>query len=188
MFAISRLIQALFLAVFSSLLYFLRPAITTVKTTPAPSSPANAEGNVMPFGSVVVQITDIVNNAAPVFGNFGVAIYNGTTNTYRADDMVAGIIRRYGTQSAADLTATASDIVAQIPGAKVGQTFPLFIANLTSVAGVSGGVITPVANTGVTFVGTTTIDRASTRLLLGKVLGSASVSFTNCFQFPTPVI
>ena len=49
-------------------------------------------------------------------------------------------------------------------------------------------MITLVAGSGVTFVGTTTIDRAATRLLLGTVLGSNSVSLTNCFQFPTPVI
>lgn len=184
MFALSRLI---FLAL-GAIVSFFTLGITTVKTTPAPGDPANAEGNVVPIGQAMKLLTDLVNNAAPVFGNFKVSIYNGITNTYSAGDMVGGIIRRYGTQSAADVTDTAANILLSIPGAKVNQTFPLFIANLTSVAAVSGGVITLVAGSGVTFVGTTTIDRAATRLLLGTVLGSNSVSLTNCFQFPTPVI
>lgn len=184
MFAISRILTLLFAAAFC----FFRLAITTVKTTPPPGDASNAEGNVMPVSKVASLISDLSNNAAPAFGNFGVAIYNGTTNTYTAADIVGGIIRRYGIQSAADLTDTAANIVAAIPGAKVNQTFPLFISNLTSVAAVSGGVITLQAGTGVTFVGTTTIDRAATRLLLGRVLGSTSVSLSNCFQFPTPVI
>lgn len=175
MYQLSYLIR-FFLMVLAS---FLRLAITPVKTTVPPGS-IEVIGALPTQQGLVGAITDLTNNAAPAFGNFGQVPLSGTTNTWPAASMVAGLIRRYGTQSSADVTDTASNIVASIPGAKVNQTFPLFVANMAS------GTCTPVAGSGVTLVGTTTIERFSARLFLGQVTGSAAVTLTSVFQFGSP--
>lgn len=156
---------------------FLRFAITPVKTTVPPSA-AETAGAMMTQPGLIGEFNDLKNNAAPVFGNFQLAIYNGITNTLLAKDLVAGFIRRNGTQSNADLTDTASNIVAAIPGAVVGQTFPLFIANMNS------SVMTLGAGNGVTLVGTASIAQATVRAFMGQVLSSNSVQLTNMFSFP----
>lgn len=158
---------------------FLRLAITPVKTT-IPPGKIEVIGALPTQAGIVGAVTDLLNNASPAFGNYGDAPLSGTTNTWPAAAMVGGFIRRYGTQSSADLTDTASNIVAAIPGAVVNQTFPLFVANMTS------GTCTPAAGSGVTLVGTTTIERFSARLFLGKVTGSAAVTLTSQFQFGSP--
>jgi hypothetical protein len=174
MFQLSYLIRFLLMVLAS----FVRLAITPVKTTVPP-------GNIEILGAMPTQaglvgaVTDLTNNAAPAFGNFAQVPLSGVTNTWPAAAMVGGIIRRYGTSSAADLTDTAANIVASIPGAKVGQSFPLFVANLSS------GVMTPGAGSGVTLVGTTTITGFAARLFIGTVTGSAAVTLTSCFQFGT---
>lgn len=172
---VARLIN-LFLGLF-------RPAITPVKTTSDPASPTagvtNQEGAMLDQSNMVVLINNLKNNAAPAFGNSELATKSGTTNTWSALDMVGGLIKRYMTQSAADVTATATEIITAIPGAQVGQTFPLVVANLGSV-----GVLTPVAGTGVTLLGTTTINRLTSRWMVGKILGSAAVTLQGGFTFP----
>jgi len=174
MFGLLRLVLAL---AFIPLRAFLRIAITNVKTTVAPAA-VETEGAQVHRGGVVNLINDLKANAAPAFGNAGIATKSGTTNTWSAADMLGGVIKRYGIQSSADLTDTAANIVGAIPGAQVGQTFPLMVANLTS------GTITPAGGTGVTLLGTSTILRFSTKLFVGKVLGSAAVTLEAGFTFP----
>lgn len=161
----------------ASIAGFLRFAITPVKTTVPPGA-AEVAGAMPTQQNVVGSVTDLKNNSAPVFGNFQLGIYAGITNTLLAKDMVAGFIRRAGTQSNADLTDTASNIVAAIPGAVVGQTFPLFIANMNS------SVMTLTAGNGVTLTGTATIAQATVRAFMGTVTGSNAVTLTNMFSFP----
>lgn len=156
---------------------FLRAAITPVKPGPVATAAVETNGAMVNQGGLVTLFNALSNNAAPAFGNTGIGFYAGTTNTWSAADMVGGFIRRMSTQSAADLTDTAANIIGAIPGAVVNQTFPLLIANLSS------GTITPAGGTGVTLVGTTTIDRFSVGLFVGKVTGSAAVTLTKCFQF-----
>ena len=158
---------------------FLRLGITPVKTTVPPGS-IEVLGALPTQSGMVGAVTDLINNAAPAFGNFSQIPLSGTTNTWSAAAITGGIIRRYGTQSSADLTDTATNIVNAIPGAKVNQSFPLFVANFSS------GTITPAGGTGVTLVGTTTIERFSARLFVGTVTGSAAVTLTSCFQFGSP--
>ena len=155
---------------------FLRLGITPVKVTTPPGS-IETLGAMPTQSGLVGAVTDLVNNAAPVFGNLAQVPLSGVTNTWSAGDMVGGIIRRYGAQSSADLTDTATNIVNSIPGAKVNQTFPLWVANMGL------GTATPVAGTGVTLAGTTTISMQCVKLYLGRVTGSAAVSLTSCFQF-----
>ena len=171
MFAISRFITILLSLVFS----FVRLAITPVKTTEAPADMA-AAGAMVDRDDMVQQLNNLKNNAAPVFGNWGQVPYSGVTNTWNAADMVAGVIRRYGAQSNADLTDTAANIIAQMPGAVVGQTFPLWVANMGL------GTCTPAGGTGVTLVGTTAISMQAAKLFIGTVLGSTTVRLTSCFQ------
>lgn len=156
---------------------FLRLPITPVKLTVPPAAVETA-GAMATQPGIVGALTDLQNNAAPAFGNFQLGIYAGVTNTLLAKDMVGGFIRRNGTQSNADLTDTAANIVAGIPGARVGQTFPLFIANMNS------SVMTLGAGTGVTLMGTATIAQATVRAFMGTVTGSSAVTLTNMFSFP----
>src|SRR5262249_30584262 len=114
MIALSRIVLIAVGLFFSS----LRLAITPVKTTQDPAA-LPASGAMPDRQGIVADLNDLKNNAAPVFGNWGQAPYSGVTNTWAAADMVAGIIRRYGAQSNADLTDTAANIIAQIPGAVV---------------------------------------------------------------------
>jgi hypothetical protein len=171
MFALSRIVTIVIGLVFS----FLRLAITPVKTTQDPAA-LPAAGAMADRQGIVQDLYDLKNNAAPVFGNWGQSPYSGVTNTWAAADMVAGIIRRYGAQSNADLTDTAANIIAQMPGAVVGQTFPLWVANMGL------GTSTPQGGTGVTLVGSTAISMQCAKLYIGKVLGSASIQLTSCFQ------
>lgn len=154
---------------------FLRLGITTVKITTPPGS-IEVLGAMPTQSGLVGAVTDLTNNAAPAFGNSDQVPLSGVTNTWSAAAMVGGIIRRYGAQSSADLTDTATNIVNSIPGAKVNQTFPLWVANMGL------GTATPIGGTGVTLLGTTTISMQAAKLYLGRVTGSTAVSLTSCFQ------
>ena len=168
----------LLIPLFSFLTPFLWLPIVPVKTNVRPPD-AEVDGAQLNQGGVVNLINDLKTNAAPAFGNAAIATKSGTTNTWPASAMVGGIIRRYGAGSSADFTDTAANIVASIPGAKVNQSFPLFVANMAS------GVMTPQAGTGVTLVGTTTITGNAARLFIATITGSAAVTLTSCFQFGT---
>lgn len=159
-------------------LAFFRLAITEVKTTVRPVD-AEVLGALPTQSNIVNLITNLKANAAPVFGNWGVATVSLAANTYTARQILGGIIRRVLAVGAAttDSTDTATNIVNAIPGAVVGQSFPLLISNLMSAT------LTVAAGTGVTLTGTATVTRFSTRLFLGEVTGSAAVTITNCFQF-----
>ncbi len=172
MFSLSYLIRFFVALVLS----FLRLAITPVKTTTPPGS-IEILGAMPTQSGLVGAVTDLINNAAPAFGNMDQVPLSGVTNTWSAAAMVGGIIRRYGAQSSADLTDTATNIVNSIPGAKVNQTFPLWVANMGL------GTATPAGGTGVTLIGTSTISMQCVKLYLGRVTGSAAVSLTSCFQF-----
>lgn len=168
---------------FALVIGFFRIGITPVKTTVDPAASSGSvqdQAGALPSASGIVGLfQNLKNNAAPAFGNTALATKSGTTNTWSALDMVGGLIKRFGSQSAADITATATEIIAAIPGAVVGQTFPLVVANLSSV-----GVLTPAAGTGVTLLGTTTINRLTSRWMVGKVTGSAAVTLEGGFTFP----
>ena len=157
---------------------FFRCAITEVKTTLRPVD-AEVLGALPTQTGIVGLIRNLKANAAPVFGNFNVSTVSLAANTYTGRQLVGGIIRRVLAVGAAttDSTDTATNIVNAIPGAVVGQTFPILISNLMSAT------LTVAAGTGVTLVGTATVTRFSTRLFLGEVTGSAAVTITNCFQF-----
>lgn len=153
-----------------------RLAITPVKTTPPPGA-ADFQGAAMNNGSLVSLFMDLKNNAAPAFANWDQNRVTGVGTTYTAAAMLAGIIRREKTAAITDTTATATDIVNAIPGATVGQTFAMLIANLNS------GILTIAAGTGVTLTGTATLDHMETRLFVGKVTGSAAATIVSCFGF-----
>lgn len=164
--------------IFSLLASFLRLAITEVKTTRRPVDEEVLGG--MPSQSNIVNlINNLKANAAPAFGNFTLTEVASSlaAHTYTAAEMAGGFIRRHSTASLTDSVATGTNLVAAIPGAVVGQTFPVLIHNAGS------GTLTVATNTGVTLVGTATITRFSTRVYLGEVTGSAAVTLRQCFQF-----
>lgn len=162
---------------------FFRPRITTVKTSPDPAGGTDQAGAMVTNEGILRQVGALQQNAAPVFGNWSQTVIPSSiaADTYQAGAMVGGIIRRLSVGGTVinDCTATATDIVNAIPGAKVNQTFPLILANLNSSTGV-----TLRANTGVTMAGTNVIGGLSARLFLGQVTGSAAVTLTGCFAFP----
>lgn len=159
---------------------FLRLSITPVKTAP-PAGAAEFNGAVMNTGGLVKLFTDVTQNASPSFGNFVFNRIGGAaTQVLTAAQMVGGLIARQGQAAAfTDSTDTATNIVNVIPGAVVGQTFLTIIFNQNS------GLMTLAAGTGVTLVGSTNINRFSTRLFQGQVLGSAAVTINGCFEFGT---
>ncbi len=159
---------------------FLRLPIVPVKTNLRPTD-AEVVGAMPTQAGIVNLINDLKANASPAFGNTTLATKSGITNTWSADEIVGGLIKRYGTQSSADLTATGTQICNAIPGYQVGQTFPLMVANLTS------GTITPVAGTGVTLLGTTTVLRLSAKLFVGRITSSNAVSIESGFAFPVNI-
>lgn len=160
---------------------FLRLPITPIKTTTPPAA-AETAGAMMTQPGIVGELNDLKNFGSPVFGNFSLGVYSGVTNTLAAKDIVGGFIRRNSSQSNADLTDTATNIVNAIPGATVGQTWMLWIANL------GAGSMTLAAGNGVSFVGTATIQPTSVRCYIGQVLGSASVSLTTAFTIPSGTV
>ena len=165
---------------------FFRLSITPVKTTADPNDPEDGvsgqQGAMPSTGNIVNLINNLKSNAGPAFGNFLLSIVGGAAATYTGTQLTGGFIRRGGQAVATtDSTDTATNIVNAIPGAVVGQTFPVMIANLSSAA------LTVAAGTGVTLTGTAAISRFSTRLYLATVTGSAAVTMTNCFEFSSGV-
>lgn len=160
------------------LFYLFRCAITEVKTSVRPVD-AETLGAMPAQAGIVNLFSNLKANAAPVFGNWTLTEIASTlaAETYAAGAMVGGLIRRNMTGNATDSVATGTNIVNAIPGAVVGQTFPVLIANMGS------GTLTVATNTGCTLAGTATVSRFQTRLFIGQVTGSATYTLTQVFQF-----
>lgn len=172
MFAILYLIDLLF--------GFVRPAITPVKTNPAPTAGIEQAGALVPNGALVQALQAISANASPAFGNWSQTLIPASlaATTYSGGQLVGGLIRRFSAgQATTDSTDTATAIINSIPGAVVNQTFPLLLGNLGS------GALTLAPGTGVTIAGSAVVSTNSIRLFLGQVTGSAAVTFTSVFQF-----
>ena len=167
----------------SLLAAFFRCAITTVKGNPDPASMANDPAGAMVTPAVFIpMIQALQQNGAPAFGNWTSVLIPQTltARTYTAGEIVGGLIRRFAPAVGAttDCTDTATNIVSAIPGAKVGQTWLSFIANMGSTA------LTLAAGTGVTIAGTALIQSNSLGVWLGQVTGSAAVTFSHQFNIP----
>lgn len=161
---------------------FLRPGITTPKTNPDPLTGIEQDGALIPNAAMLTALRALHATASPTFGNWGQTLIPNSLSarTYGGGEMSQGLIRRFGTGSAiTDCTDTATNIVNAIPGAKVNQTFPFFLANMGA-----GNDLTLAAGTGVTIAGTAVVSALSMRLFLGQVTGSAAVTITSLFQFP----
>lgn len=163
--------------IFALVAAFFRLAITTVKTNPDPPQGIEQDGALVPGGAIVAALSALQTNAAPAFGNWSqVVIPAIAAATYTGNQIVGGIIRRFSPGAAfTDCTDTGTNIFNAIPGAKVGQSFPLIVANLGS------GLQTLSAGAGVTIAGTAAIGSATARLFLGQVTGSNLITLTNCF-------
>lgn len=174
MFAVSLLL--------SLLAGFFRLCITSVKTAPDPVTGIEQAGALVPNAGLVPALAALQTNAAPAFGNWSLTVVASglAARTYSGAELVGGIIRRHsvGGTVITDCTDTATNIINAIPGAKVNQTFALFLANLNSSTGV-----TLAGGTGVTIAGTNVIGGLSGRLFLGQVTGSAAVTLTGCFPW-----
>lgn len=162
-------------------LAFFRLGISTVKLgANDPAQNLEQAGALVPNGQIVGLAAALSNNAAPAFGNYSGTIIPNTPApaTYLAQAMVGGYIMRFSPGAATtDSTDTGTNIVNAIPGAKVGQSFPLTVANLGS------GAVTLGSNTGVQLFGTMLIASATARLFLGQVTGSSTISLTNLFAW-----
>lgn len=167
---------------------FFRLFITPVKPGPAAiGDPVNGiyglSGAIPNQAALGVILNALQNNASPVFGNWSTTLIPASLTAYTipAGNLVSGIIRRFNPGAAfTDSTDTATNIVNAIPGAVVGQTFPLLIANMGSGL---VGAMTVAGGAGVTVTGTATIATGFLRLFLGQVTGSSTVSLTSCFTF-----
>lgn len=93
--------------------------------------------------------------------------------TYAAAEMFGGFISRDPTgASRADLSDTAANIVAAIPGVIVGSSFEFTIRNDADAA----EVITLTTNTGITLSGTMTIAQNNTKSFLAVVTNATAAS------------
>ena len=110
------------------------------------------------FASSQVSLGDAINTVVDV-ANAGhqrtvntVALATATTVTLTAAQIVNGIVQISGTSAGAvtATTDTATNIVAAIPNAQVGQTFEIIIQN----GNTSSGTITLSGGTGVTVTNT----------------------------------
>lgn len=162
--------------------HLFRPAITPVNTNPDNQFDIEQDGAMIPSGAIIAALQGIANAAAPAFGNFTqILIPNSlAATTYNANNLVGGIIRRFGFAAAltTDSTDTGTNIVNAIPSAVVNQTFPLMVANMGSNS------LVMAAGSGVAITGTNVIAGFSMRLFLGQVLASNSVGFTGLFSMP----
>lgn len=158
---------------------FLRLGITTVKTNPDPIAGIEQDGALVPNGALVAAINALQTNASPAFGNWSQVLIpqSLSATTYTGNQIAGGIIRRLSPAgTTVDSTDTATNIILAIPGAKVNQSFPLFVANMGSSA------LQVAAGTGVTMAGTNVISGFSVRLFLGQITGSAAVTMTGLFS------
>ena len=119
----------------------------------------NAQG-AMPNFSDLVAVTRALAPAATSL------VSAGTTDTISAAQIASGMFVRSGVATAVTATTdTATNIIAAIPNAYVGQTFSLTYVNLNT----GTGVVTVVAGAGVTASGVLTIPIAGTRVFQGVV-------------------
>lgn len=126
-----------------------------------PFNPGQIEfdGALPGVGGLQQLITQLASAGAPFLGNWQ---YNTSalagqtpapTNWY-----TGGILTRTGQAGISDTTPTGSALIAAVPGAVIGTTWPLLVCNLNS------GTLTAVAGSGVTLGGTTTIVTVAARL------------------------
>lgn len=158
---------------------FFRALITTIKTTPDPVSGIEQDGALVPNGALVAVMNALQTNGSPAFGNWSQVLIPQSlaAATYNGNNIVGGIIRRFSPAgTTVDCTDTATNIINAIPGAKVNQTFPLFVANMGSSA------LQVAAGAGVTMAGTNVISGFSMRMFLGQVTGSAALTMTGLFS------
>lgn len=168
---------------------FFRLCITPIKPGPAaitdPVLGISGQNGAMPdVRNASVILSALSNNGSPAFGNWSQTLVASSllASTLTGGQLVGGIIKRFApTAASTDSTDTGTNIVNAIPGAVVGQSFPLLYANLGSAA--NSVTMTLGAGSGVTITGTNTITSNSIRLFLGTITASNAVTLTSCFQF-----
>lgn len=137
----------------------------------------------VPQQGAVVSASDLLAMAKAMNPVYQALASAGTTDTLSAAQMLSGVYVRSGATAAVTATTdTATNIIAAIPNATVGQTFLLFYANLNT----SSGAVTVAAGTGVTTGGTLTIPIAGLRVFVGTVTnitaGSQTVYLQSAFS------
>lgn len=137
-------------------------------------SPVDADfnGAVMNLGSLITQLNQLRDNGAPVTGQWNYVTDATGTGTWSSAVVPPGIastvLLQSGQAAITKTTATAPLIVAQIPGAYIGQTALFIVANTNS------GTLTVAAGAGVTLAGTTTVLTVSVRLYQIKITNLAN--------------
>lgn len=131
------------------------------------------DGALPNIGAFTSFLNSLVNNSAAALGNFQYNTYAAATGgTIPALSWLGGFLVRSGQVATSDTTDTAANIVSAWPGAKVGDTAPLFVVNLDT------GTMTVVAGTNVTLAGTTTVVASAMRIYLLKVTAIATPAVT----------
>lgn len=150
-----------------------------ISTTTQPTALEN-DGAVINNGALVGFLAQILTNGAPYTGNWNYAtLANAAGQTLNSTNIPGGlagtVILRSGAAAVTDTTDTAANIIASIPGAYVGMTGLLVIANTNS------GTLTIAAGAGVTLAGTTTVLTAGVRFYQIKITSLTTVTLTGMF-------
>ena len=124
------------------------------------------------LGNLLTDLPTTLGVVAQPVAKYTKNTTSGTTTAAAGDMTGAGYVQvEYSAVGAANLvTRTAVQLVADVPGVKVGDSYTLLVINT------SGGTTTITAGTGVTLTGTMTLATNTTRLFNVKFVSLTAVT------------
>jgi hypothetical protein len=158
-------------------------AITTTKTPGG----LGYSGGLIDAGDLAQYLSDVKNNGAALMGTTQiVSNVVAAGQLMSASTMINQYIRRTGAGAITDTIDSAVNIVAAMPGAKVGDSFWFILANFnTGTLTLSNGV-SPAAN--ITLNGTLTVAQSAVRWFIGTISAvgaTPSVVINGAFSVPS---
>lgn len=169
--------------IIATLVAFLCPSVQGAVGLSMTTSPSQMEfnGNAPNNGSLVQVLNELKNKASPTFGTWNFNAVTGSNTLTTAQTLNAFLIVASGPGATTQTTPTGTQLFNATPGAQVGNTFPLIIANNVT------GTMTLTGGTGVTLTGTTSIAAASVKIYLGQLTSTTQATITEVFGFASTV-
>lgn len=152
---------------------------TAAPNVPATANAVEQDGGIFNNAALATYLAAIQKNGAHAFQGFpnffNVDGASGVTlnSTNLPTGLPGTMIRRSGAAGVSDTLDTASNIIAGMPGAFVGQTFNTLIVNINS------GTLTIVTGVGITLAGTTTVVTVAGRMYQGQITNLANPALPN---------
>lgn len=156
-----------------------------VNTTAAPPASAEVDGALMPATTIIGQLIQLANNAAPGPGDFAFTQLAAAT-TLSANQVINGMIQNNATGAVTHTLPTGAQIIAALPGGTnsagsvIGRTFLMALWNTNTPTGAVTVGTTGIAGLGV--LGTFTVAASAVRWFIGTVTTATNVNIASLGQ------